>query len=145
MNHQWYQPILAAILILLVGCSSTVPPLEFAPDGEIIQKAIMLQLEQTEQGISQQLKTARPQLEISQINVKKIEPVYVSDLAAYHLQGTYNLTLKLPRQQVTQKKNRFDIYLQRQIEGKTWRLLRRKPDINRQESPWSSYLIQSEL
>jgi hydroxypyruvate isomerase len=141
MKERWDKSFIAAILlILLTACSTPTPPLEFAPDGDIIQKAIALQLSQTQQRLSQQLNASRPKLEINQINVKKIEPIVVANLAAYHLSGTYNLTLRLPRQKVKQSNNYFDIYLQRQIEGKTWRLLKREVDSS-QKTQWSSYLI----
>lgn len=142
MKNRWYVPILSTILIfLLSACSTPTPPIEFAPDGEIISKAIAFQVSQTQQRLSQQLNASRPQIEIAQINVKKIEPIVVGNLPAYHLKGTYNLTLTLPRQRVTQKNNRFDLYLQRQVEGKTWRLLRREASSSG-EAQWSSYLIQ---
>jgi hypothetical protein len=143
MKQRFYRAIAAVILIfLLASCSTPKPPLEFAPEGEIIQKAIAMQITQTQQGIGQQLKASSPDAEVSQIVVKKIEPVVVGTLPTYHLKGTYNLTLALPRQKVTQKNNRFDLYLQRQIEGKTWRLLKRKFDVNTQENSWASYIIQ---
>jgi PBP1b-binding outer membrane lipoprotein LpoB len=140
---RFYRAIAAVILtFLLAACSTPKPPLEFAPEGEIIQKAIAMQIAQTQQGIGQQLNATRPDAEVSQINVKKIEPVVVGTLPTYHLKGTYNLTLNLARQKVTQKNNRFDLYLQRQIEGKTWRLLKRKFDVDSQENSWASYIIQ---
>ncbi|MFM7441150.1 MAG: hypothetical protein ACKO2V_21570, partial [Snowella sp.] len=81
-----------------------------------------------------------PEFEISEIRIKIIEPVFIEGLSSYHLQGRYNLKLKLPRQEVSQKGNQFEIYLQRQIEGKTWRLLRRQVN-SEGDSQWSSYLI----
>lgn len=106
--RSYYRSLLALILIFLLNaCSTATPPLEFAPNGEIIQKAIALGLEQTEQHLSQRLNASRPEFEISQINVKKIEPVVVANLPTYHLQGNYNLTLTLPRQTVTQQKKSF--------------------------------------
>jgi hydroxypyruvate isomerase len=141
LKKRWIAAIVTFVLIFLLNaCSSVKPPLEFAPDGEIVQKAIALQLSQTQQGLGQQLNASRPEFKITQISVKKIEPIAVSNLAAYHLKGTYNLTLILPRKQVKQKNNHFDLYLQRQIEGKTWRLLKR--NLNSSQQPqWSSYLI----
>lgn len=141
-NTRWYQCLLFSILIIfLTACTAAKPPLEFAPDAEFIQKAIALQLTQTEGRISKQLNAINPELEINQIRVKTIEPVFVEALPSYHLQGTYNLKLKLPYQEVKQKNNRFEIYLQRQIEGKTWRLLRQQVN-PAGESQWSSYLIE---
>ena len=141
MSNFWSKPILTSILILLLtACSVATPPTEFAPPGEIVENAILLQLSRTEQLLSQQLNVAEPQLEISQIQVKQIEPVYIDDLAAYHLHGIYNLKLTLSRQEITQKHNPFDIYLQRQIEGKTWRLLI-KELLPEQVPIWKSYLV----
>ena len=141
MNKRWYQPIWAAILIVLLSaCEATTPPREFAPSGKIVKSAIALGLHQTEARLSAQLKATQPQLEIHRITVKQIDPLYIAQLPTYHLQGTYNLTIKLTRQQVTQKKNCFDITLQRQAEGKTWRLL--KHQVSRSgTSEWVSYLI----
>ena len=137
----WYRRFLSIILaILITACTSAKPPLGFAPDGELITKAIALQLSQTEASISKQLNANSPELEISKIRVKILEPVFIEGLSSYHLQGNYNLKLKLSRQEVNQKDNQFEIYLQRQIEGKTWRLLRRQVNY-RGESQWSSYLI----
>ncbi|MGL5034396.1 MAG: hypothetical protein ACRC6M_11415 [Microcystaceae cyanobacterium] len=126
----------------LTACQATTSaPLEFAPDGEVVQKAIALALNQTQTRLSQQLKTPAPQLELDNINVKKLEAIVVNELPAYHLTGFYDVKLTLPRQTVTQKKNSFEIYLQRQSEGKSWRLLKREAKPADQASQWSSYLI----
>ena len=133
---------LAAILIvLLTACGSPTPPIELAPDGDLVQKAIALQLSQTEQRLSNRLVASLPELEVSQITIKQLESLFIAKLPTYHLQGTYNLKIKLPRQQVTQKQNRFDIYLQRQAEGKTWRLIKRQASSTDGQPKWSSYSI----
>jgi hypothetical protein len=116
--------IIFVFLFFLNACTITAPPLEFTPNGDIINKAIMIQLNQTQTNLSKKLNAPFPQLEISQINIKQIEPIFINKLATYHLYGTYNLTLKYPKQIIKQKNNNFDIYLQRQQEGKTWRLIK---------------------
>jgi hypothetical protein len=138
------QIILAAVLTLLfTSCSLGAPPIELAPQGDIVKKAIALQLKLTEANISEQLNTTDPQLAIKNIRVEQIEPIFIAKLAAYHLQGSYSLNIKLPRQKVEQKDNQFDIYIQRQSEGKTWRLLKTEKR-NEKDLPnqWSSYLIK---
>ncbi|NES81262.1 MAG: hypothetical protein F6K10_07540 [Moorea sp. SIO2B7] len=143
MTCRWCQRILAVILIeLLIACSAATPPTELAPNGEVVQKAIALQLNQTEQRLSKNLIASSPKLEISKIIVTELKPLFIAQLPAYHLQGTYNLKFILPRQQVNQQNNRFDIYLQRQKEGKTWRLLKREVYRNNAGEKWRSYLIQ---
>jgi hypothetical protein len=142
MNKRWYYPIVILLtLVVLTACGAATPPPEFAPKGEIVEKGIALQLSQTQEDLSQQLNTSPPELTIRQIEVKQIEPLFIGNLPTYHLQGTYNLTLKLPRQRVTQRKNPFDIYLQRQAEGETWRLLKRQVSPSSSQPQWSSYLI----
>ncbi|WGT67383.1 hypothetical protein [cyanobacterium endosymbiont of Epithemia clementina EcSB] len=146
MIRLWLHFVLTTILIslssLIVACNSSTPPTEFAPDGEIVKKAIVLQLTQNFQGLSNQLNTTLPQLKINQIQVKQLDSILVAQLSTYHLQGTYNFKLMFPRQVKEQKKNQFDIYLQRQIEGETWRLLRREYNLSYDTLQWKSYLIR---
>ncbi len=124
-------------LFCLNACTISTPPLEFAPDGKIINQAIILQLKQTQINLSYNLKAPIPSLEINQIKVKQIKPMFINKLPVYHLQGTYNLSLKYPSEKIKQKNNKFDIYLQRQQEGKSWRLLRKN------HSLWKNYLIST--
>ncbi|ACB52164.1 unknown [Crocosphaera subtropica ATCC 51142] len=131
--------------LVLTACQSNTVPLEFAPDGKIVEQAIALQLSQRLTPLSEQLNTQKPKLDISNINVKKIAPVTISNLPSYHLTGTYNLKLILPRQEVKQKRNKFDVYLQRQAEGKTWRLLSKDNKSSNQEAVWKSYVIMGDL
>jgi small-conductance mechanosensitive channel len=127
------------IILLLNSCGLRTPPTELAPNGEIVQRAIALQLSQAEQTLARQLSLNAPEIDLSNIRVQKLQPLFVAKLPTYHLQGKYNLKLKLTRRQITQNNNSFDVYLQRQAEGKTWRLL--KKDHHQERSLWSSYLI----
>lgn len=143
MSSHWYRFFVIPILaIVLSACQAIAPPREFAPDGDLIKKAIALQLSQTERRLSEQLDASSPTVEINRIFVEKLDPLFIAKLPSYHLQGTYNLRLKLPRQEASQNNNHFDIYLQRQSEGKTWRLLRRETSSSERESRWTSYLIR---
>ncbi len=131
-NYRWSQIILGLILIpVLTACGTP------RPDSDIVSKAIARQIAAQYAGLSEQLDTAVPELAISGIAVKLVETMKMGKLPTYHLQGTYNLQLDLPSQQV-QQQNPFDIYLQRQAEGKTWRLLRREEG---EEEKWLSYSL----
>ncbi|MBC6418746.1 MAG: hypothetical protein GDA44_08100 [Prochloron sp. SP5CPC1] len=119
-------------MVVLTGCGTP------KPSSDIVSRAIARQIAVPVASISEQLDTPVPQLAISGIAVKLIETMKMGKLPTYHLQGTYNLQLDLPSEQVQQQQNPFDIYLQRQIESKTWRLLRREGGEGEQ---WLSYSL----
>lgn len=127
---------------MLTGCGTNTPTLGFAPTQQLVQKAIALQVSQTQQQLTQQLQSLPSKLEITQVKLKQIEPLFLGDLATYRVLGTYSLTIKLPRQRVTQQNNPFDLYLQRQKEGKTWRLAVPQALDQGKPSSWRTYLIR---
>ncbi|MBD1833917.1 hypothetical protein H6F61_14785 [Cyanobacteria bacterium FACHB-472] len=131
---------LTVILVgLLTACGVAAPLL----NSQLIEKAIAFQVSQTQKQLSQQLNQQTPSVQISQLRIKKQESLIVNKLPTYHLQGTYNLNLEFPSRQVTQKQNPFDVYLQSQIEGKTWRLLIPESTTKDKDTKpiWRSYLI----
>ncbi|GAB4230345.1 MAG: hypothetical protein Kow0049_12160 [Stanieria sp.] len=143
--------LLIAIAIAFSSCADRTPPKELAPDNQIIRSAIVFEIAPTEQALAQQLDASVPDFKITDIRVERLEPIYLAKLPTYHLQGKYNLKLKLPRRQATQTNNFFDLYLQRQVEERDssatsqgtveqppdlWRLLKREKN-----STWSSFPI----
>lgn len=130
------------LLICLTACGTAKPPVGLAPGGDIVKRAIALQIEQSQQRLSEQLATDNPDFQVTQISVKTLEPLYFGRLPTFHFHGTYNLKLDLPNQNVTQKDNEFDIYIQRQKEGKTWRWLQREATDSDNPPRWYSYLIR---
>lgn len=130
------------LVLVLTACGTAKPPIGLAPGGDIIKTAIALQIEKSQQSLSEQLAANNPDFQVSNINVKTLEPLYLGKLPTFHLIGTYNLKLDLPNQNVTQKDNSFDIYIQRQKEGKTWRWLKRELSDPDQPPHWYSYLIR---
>lgn len=135
--------ILIAILLgLLTACGTGTPPLSLAPTNQLIQQAIALQVNQTQQQLSQQLRSSPPKFEITQLNITQLEPLYIQNLPAYHVQGTYNLLFQLSNRRTNQQQNSFDVYLQRQIEGKTWRLAIPQSASQNYQLSWRTYLIK---
>ncbi|AFZ49569.1 hypothetical protein Dacsa_0821 [Dactylococcopsis salina PCC 8305] len=146
---------LILLLTLLTACGGNTPPKGLAPGKDIVKHAIARQLTLIEDRLTAQLDRVSPtNFTIQNLNIKTLNPVYIADLATYQISGTYTLKLNLPRQEVTQEKNQFEIYLQRQAEGKTWRLLIRDNDFsasntneNQEEdteekvTAWKSYLV----
>ncbi|MGK7901616.1 MAG: hypothetical protein AB4352_09415 [Hormoscilla sp.] len=134
----WRVIVPLALAGLLVACSINGP----TPNQQLVTKAIALQLSLTQQQLKEQLHLDRPTREqIERLRITKREPLVVQNLLAFHIQGFYDYTMKMSSEgQVTQRQNPFDLYLQRQIEGKSWRLLRRQANDNG-ESVWYSYFI----
>ena len=101
--------LILVLVLLLNGCSS------IEPNREIVENAIALQTQLLQQQLQQISKPV-----ISHVNVTQTTTLSIDKLTGYRINGTYDL--KLPKQRLSQQKNPFDIYLQRQKEGKTWRL-----------------------
>lgn len=125
------------LLILVTACTS----LALLPTPELVQKAIAIQLEQTQQQLNQQLDLNFQKFNIQRISITQQQPLTIENLPAYRVQGNYDFTVKLPKRSFQQLEKPFEVYLQIQKEGKSWRLL--IPEKNRQnpQSKWQSYLI----
>ncbi len=131
------QIILVVVLAsLITACSAN----QLTPSHQIVRQAIALQVSQTQQALSQQLRLALPNLTIDRVKVTRQEPLTIQNLSAYRVQGTYDYTLKLSKRTVTPKDNPFDVYLQRQREGKTWRLAQPQPQES--GSSWVTQLVE---
>ncbi|WP_144439382.1 hypothetical protein [Geminocystis sp. NIES-3709] len=112
-----------SILLLCVACGREKPPLEFAPSPSIIEKALIFKLEYQQESLSRQLRLKKPNFIIKKINVTKIEPTIVFNLPTYHLEGTYKVKIKQNTLKNVLIDNTFNLDLQRQSRGKTWRIL----------------------
>lgn len=134
--------ILTAYLLTLTACGTNTPPLSLVPNQSLVQKAIALQVSQSYQQLAQRLHSTPPTLKVTQVKLKQLEPLFLDSLATYHIWGTYTLNVKLPSQHITQQQRPFDVYLQRQTEGKTWRLV--IPERMERGYPvsWDTYLIR---
>jgi hypothetical protein len=138
INRNMIKWIFTSILIIcLTACTS----LALLPTPELVQKAIALQLEQTQQQLNQQLDLNFQKFNIQRISITQEQPLTIENLPAYRVQGNYDFTVKLPKRSFKQVQKPFEVYLQIQKEGKSWRLL--IPEKNRQnpQSKWQSYLI----
>ena len=130
--------VLTGILVLLLtGCSLGTP----SPNKNLVRKAIGYSLQETQQQLSEDLNLDFRELEINHLSIKKRKLMTVEHLPAFRIQGIYDLNLKLPKRSIEQPKKDFDIYLQLQKEGKTWRLLL-PPGVNQDSSQWHSYLVE---
>jgi hypothetical protein len=129
--------IAVVIFLFLSGCSGNV----YTPNNSLAKKAIAIQVQQTQAKLSQQLDLDIKGFEIKHLAIRQLENQSVQNLPAYHLKGIYDLILNLPQRQLIKEKKPFDIYMQLQKEGKTWRLLQPEKDDNNGEIVWRSYLV----
>lgn len=111
------------INLLLLGCSTNQPPLEFAPNSYIIEKALVFTLEKKYIKISKQLNNSPPKLQLNKININEIIPIVKFNLPTYHLKGNYQATLTLKDNSSRKINNSFTLDLQRRKKGQTWILL----------------------
>lgn len=132
----------AICLVVLAACGTGTPPLSLTPNKQVVEKAIALQVKQNHERLTQRLQSSPPNVEITQVTLKQLEPLFLDNLATYHIWGTYDLKIKLPSQQVTQQQRPFDVYLQRQPEGRTWRLVIPEGISNGFPVSWRTYLIR---
>ena len=134
--------IYSVICFLLLGCDNSrqPPPLEFTPQPAIITQALQLQLDKEYEQISKQLNTDKPQFTITKIKINKITPTIQFKLPTYHLEGNYQITLQQKNFQRKKISNNFQLDLQRQLAGKTWRLI--VPEHSHQSIKYHSYKIQ---
>jgi hypothetical protein len=131
--------ILTTILLVLVTACGSIGLL---PTSDLVQKAIALGLEQTQQKLSQQLDLDFQGFEIKRLSITQEQPLTIENLPAFHVRGTYDLIVKLPKRRLTQPKKPFDVYLQIQQEGKTWRLLLPDKASKNTQLIWRSYLVE---
>ncbi|KAB8332760.1 hypothetical protein SD80_018150 [Scytonema tolypothrichoides VB-61278] len=130
--------MIAMILLwLLTACTTSV----LAPTSQLVEKAIALELQQTQQQLNQQLDLDFQGFEINRLSITQQKALTVDNLPTYRVQGSYNLTFKLPKRKLTQPQKPFEVYLQLQREGKTWRLLVPEDHGKDSKQVWRSYSI----
>ncbi|ABA22651.1 conserved hypothetical protein [Trichormus variabilis ATCC 29413] len=127
----------AVLLLLLVGCNN----IGLLPTSELVQRAIALQLEQTQEKLNQQLDLNFQGFQIKRLKIRQEQPLTIQNLPAFRVLGTYDLIFQLPKRQLTKLQQPFDVYLQIQQEGKTWRLLLPDKTSKDTQPVWHSYLI----
>ncbi|WP_448598121.1 hypothetical protein [Thermoleptolyngbya sp.] len=136
------RPLLALLLALLMTACSSVS----GPGRDVVERAIALQFSQTQEDLIQLLNPRDPTFPpftISNVKITDEQGLQIGNLRGFRVRGTYDVTLEFPGRTVTQKANPFEIYLQRQIEGKTWRLARRQTNPKNQTDAesWVTQLV----
>ncbi|GAX34071.1 hypothetical protein [Nodularia sp. NIES-3585] len=129
------------VTVILVGLLTACGSIGLLPTTELVEKAIALQVAQTQQQLNQKLDLDFQGFEIKGLKIRQEQPLTLQSLPAFRVRGTYNLILNLPKRQLTQLQQPFEVYLQIQQEGKTWRLIVPAQDSRDSQKSWRSYLI----
>ena len=123
--------LLIAIVALFGGCSL----FNTFPDSDTFERAIALQSRLTHEPLRQALQAEPLPQDIRQVSVRSHQKLKIRGLQAFRFRGTYERIVELAPGRTISRQQPFDLYLQRQKEGKTWRLFVR--DRNR----WRGYLV----
>lgn len=127
--------ILTVILLALITACGTIG---LEPSNQLVQQALTLKFSQTQQQI-QPFKP--PKFGINRLVIIEKQPLIIQALPAYRIKGTYDFTIELQKRRVTHQQNPFEVYLQRQKEGKTWRLAVPQSTGKNTAPTWRTYLI----
>lgn len=133
--------LLVAILCLVVsGCGVKL----LIPDMVLVKQAIARQITLDQKQVARQLFWSEtvPKFQLQRVTISAIEPMVIQNLQSYQVRGSYDLTLKFSKRQWQQQQNPFEVYLQRQQRGETWRLARPQIESQNNEIIWLTYLIE---
>lgn len=109
-----------ALACLLTACNG----LGHTPSKALIEQAIALQLEQVQQALSQELhlEDTVTELQINRVAIAQQTPLQINQLPSFRVTGFCDYTLQRPHRAIPQRHIPFEVFLQRQSEGKTWRV-----------------------
>ncbi len=125
------------VAIALWGCGNLTG--EY-PNEVLVARAIALQLNLNQTPLSQQLHlNTSPVFTIDRVAIAQQEFLKIQDLPSFHLRGTYDVTVVQSSRELKQQRQPFDLYLQRQKQGKTWRLARR--ELTQGAALWRTWLV----
>ncbi len=128
------------LTLLLTSCQINL----FIPDQQLIGRAIARQMQLTSSNLQENLLMqgkVNQAFIIDRVLIDNIETFDIIGGRSYHVMGAYHLQSDPPSQIKIRADHPFDLYIQRQIEGKTWRLLRPVFDQEGKQINWLSYLI----
>jgi hypothetical protein len=128
------------LILSLTGCQINL----FIPDQQLIGRAIARQMQLTSSNLQENLliqSKVNQAFIIDRLLIDHIETFDIIGGRSYHITGAYHLQNDPPNPTKIRADHPFDLYIQRQIEGKTWRLLRPVFDQEGKQINWLSYLI----
>lgn len=158
------------VVALGLGACGT---LQSHPSHAVVARAVALQVIESQRQIAAEIQAAPAPVQfppavddletalaavglaVRRVKIRHWQPVIIGNLTGFQVQGTYDLAM-LGSDRPRRRNNPFEIYLQRQSEGKTWRLARPDwsgidpsdlggdPGVASQDRPppWTTYRLQ---
>jgi len=135
---------------LLASCLTVLLALTIAscdrlnPNADLPLEAALLRQAQFGQAqLVGQLRFDRePTLRVRHIRTRSRRDLDIQGYPSYAVRGTYDLELAFPSRTLTRKRQPFELYLQPQAEGTTWRLAKRDDTVTPPQ--WRTYLLSGE-
>ncbi len=123
------------LMIAVVSCDRLNPNADLPLEMALLRQAQFGQ----EQLIGQLRFNQAPILHVRHIRVQSRRDLLIQDFPSYAVCGVYDLEIEFPRRTLTRQRQPFEIFLQPQSEGTTWRLARFDDTVNPPQ--WKTYLL----
>lgn len=126
--------------LLVVLLSLLLTACQGQPDRGVVRAGLQVQLEQTQQDLSRQLRLEPPRVKVSRVRVAAVAPLTIGDRPAFRVEGDYDWRQEGAEATPSNTHVPYEIYLQRQVQARTWRLARPAGEREGQQS-WRTFYI----
>jgi hypothetical protein len=123
------------LTIAMVSCDRLNPNADLPLETALLRQAQFGQ----EQLLSQLRLNPAPVLHVRHIRVQSRRDLLIQNTLSYAVRGVYDLEIEFPQRTLTRHHQPFELFLQPQAEGETWRLA--KLDDTVDPPQWKTYLL----
>jgi hypothetical protein len=123
------------LAIAMVSCDRLNPNADLPLEVALLRQAKFGQ----EQLIGQLRLDQAPVLHVRHIRVQSRRDLLIQNVPSYAVRGVYDLDVEFPQRTLTRQHQPFEIFLQPQAEGTTWRLAKLDDAVTPPQ--WTTYLL----
>jgi hypothetical protein len=123
------------LTIGMVSCDRLNPNADLPLEVALLRQAQLGQ----EQLLGQLRLDPAPILHVRHIRVQSRRDLLIQEFPSYAVRGVYDLDVEFPQRTLTRQRQPFEVFLQPQAEGTTWRLARLDDTVNPPQ--WRTYLL----
>ncbi len=125
--------LVVLLSLLLTACMGQ-------PGRDVVRAGLQVQLEQTQQELGRQLRLEPPRVKVTRVRVAAVSPLTIGDRPSFRVEGDYDWRQGRAEQATLSAQVPFEIYLQRQVQARTWRLARPAGETEGQQR-WRTFYI----